>query len=640
MYAALRRRETFASNHGCVYRSMRKNAARVSPDKVDRCIALPSAVSHVLGFTLDGTLLLCLGQTAMSILAFHYDPHKPLFQRPAFETHFQKHLARDFCIVTPNNKFLIVASATSSSSTSAVNNSMTYPHALTSLRSLDDISLFLLCARTGTVLDKLVFPADHILLAHAAGVQIYGDFMAVTSVKYQTVHLYHLQDSGRFVKLHEIGWLNYDDDQFHLDKQATAAAAYAQEKAPIISSASTSSSFVPASMYRNQHLSQNQTQEPTTNSSTMAGGPIRGLDLRRSLRRVGRAILFRTSSTDEPNQPLELAPTAPQQPIPTNVNPMTFDAYGFGAVYPLPNRPPQWMDMLGQNPGYLEARRTQYIPLNGPDLCDPKALPLSGLKQRMLAFLYRQALDTGTPSALRHFHLTFDQFANLVLWRLQFLSPTTLLLKLGAIENTVGRNQEPSTSQPCFHLIYEIPTTKVLAVFDNASQELLELFQSYPQFRHTPETRYLSTPATNLHAREYVKKQLYSVRKAKNGGVSQSVKRVLASLPINPHLYIHSPWLDQHVFHYDESVINNVNRPRTWTSGDVPVKIWDRAMGRVVVRIDPNPAVAGTAFANVLARSKKYVTYHFHPTDPVILTAMTIMGQGTSHNLHYRELTG
>ncbi|KAJ3016631.1 UNVERIFIED_CONTAM: acid phosphatase det1 [Siphonaria sp. JEL0065] len=436
-------------------------------------------------------------------------------------------IAKDFALFTES--FVLVASAKPSALPSSTN--LNYPHALAATRFLDDVSLWLVCLRTGAVLDKLLFRDDHILLPHAAGVQISAcnNLMSVTSIKNQSIHLFHIQDSGRFVKLRDIGWLNFDDDALVLSLARTTEESYWKEQSSS-SFSSSSSSFVSGAEYRLLD------SYSSSSSSQGAGGPIRGTDMRRSLRRVGKASILpkvRIHSSAVNGSP-ENNPSNNDAP----------DPFAFPAI-----------PMVDRHIPPMPPRRPMEC------LDDRKSIPLSGIKQRMLAFLYRQALDNGTPAALRHFYMTYDQVSSLIMWRMQFLDNDNILIKFGGIEN----NAEPPTSQPCFFAIYNLETTLIGGVFDNSSHELLDLFQSWPQFRGTPgvgvgHVNFVTTACNNIHAREFVKKQLYSVRKAKNGGVSQAVKRVLCNLPVNPQLYSESPLLDQSLFSYDESVITNVNR--------------------------------------------------------------------------------
>ncbi|KAJ3092515.1 acid phosphatase det1, partial [Physocladia obscura] len=210
------------------------NRRFATADATLRSVNISAAiVSHVLGFSADGSLLLCLGQANHSLVAFRYSPDPSLLldsasyppfqlffrQTPVFETTITagaESLIRDFCLFTANRKFVLLASALPMPATERAANASRYPHSIESLRFLDNITFWLICLSTGAVLDRLHFPANMILLSHAAGVQIYGEILAITSIKDQTIHLFHVQDTGRFVKLREIGWHNNDDDEYVL----------------------------------------------------------------------------------------------------------------------------------------------------------------------------------------------------------------------------------------------------------------------------------------------------------------------------------------------------------------------------------------------------------------------------------------
>ncbi|KAJ3345347.1 acid phosphatase det1 [Entophlyctis luteolus] len=235
VFALVRRRQERPTS----YREMRKVYQTIVPDAVARNCELPTGarVSHILGFTLSGSLLLCLSDSHHSVLAFAYgrtDNSRPIagpipdasflsffHKNPVFKTTVTvgtEQLTTDFCVFTPNRRFVILASARVANNLDRIDRAIEdvgvrYPHGLNSLRYLDNITFWLICLSTGAILDKLKFPVDHILLSSAAGVQIHNDILAITSIKNQTIHFFHVQESGRFVKVREIGWHNYDDDE-------------------------------------------------------------------------------------------------------------------------------------------------------------------------------------------------------------------------------------------------------------------------------------------------------------------------------------------------------------------------------------------------------------------------------------------
>ncbi|KAJ3060389.1 acid phosphatase det1, partial [Podochytrium sp. JEL0797] len=521
MFQLLRRREQRVSNSNA-YVAMRGSVKAVVPDTTVRCVDLDSL--DVLGFSSCGSLLLGL-QTAQRLVGFRVDAlQSPTKETPRISLLLPKPLVKDFLLL---HKHTAILASTEPHKPQNNTPSIHHPNQLLSTKALEDIHLYLVCLTTGVLLDTLTFTMDHIILNHMQGVQIRNDFLAVTSVKYQTIHLFHIQPSGRFVKLREIGWHNSDDDALLIANARLREDNYWKEHDNQPNrlhqqQQQYQSHFVPATVYRHLHPTAPAPDEP----DAPAGGPIRGVDMRRSVRRVGRStVLPRVVLNQEDPDLLRYSNLPPRPPV----------------VVPPPMPP--------------------VVPVES--YWDHKTRPLSGLKQRLMTFLYRQALDHNTPSALRHFYLTFDQYTSLVLWRMQFIDDDTILLKLGGLENTSGgRNAEPASTQPCFYVLYRLESTQVVSVFSNTSQSLLDLYTTCPQLRglpaHPGQTNFITSACNNAHAREFVKKQLYSVRKAKNGGVAQAVKRVLGGVGVNPQCWVTSPLLDQAVFAYDEGVISNL----------------------------------------------------------------------------------
>lgn len=183
----------------------------------------------------------------------------------------------------------------------------------------------------------------------------------------------------------------------------------------------------------------------------------------------------------------------------------------------------------------------------------PHILP--ALKQRILAFLYREAIATKNPARIQHFHLVAGLFIDLVMWRSQFIDEKTMLFKFGMEENVVGKvcwrtsgrrakkvakdegvlnlhyifslpflalQNDPPLGQLAFFVIYNIESTSVLGVYESASDDFLHLYETNHAFRGTAhvEAPVHSVPgvATNLWFREREIRFMHAVWKAKNGG--------------------------------------------------------------------------------------------------------------------------
>lgn len=133
---------------------------------------------------------------------------------------------------------------------------------------------------------------------------------------------------------------------------------------------------------------------------------------------------------------------------------------------------------------------------------------INSLKHRLLTFLYKRAFHiselTNNPFELRNFFHYFDSFESLRLWKMQLLDENHLLIKY-ASEDVVTLKSTDANSQYSFFVVYNILESKVLAVYENTSKELLELFENFcDSFRNTSiysETQFTCSPSNNLYAR-------------------------------------------------------------------------------------------------------------------------------------------
>lgn len=101
---------------------------------------------------------------------------------------------------------------------------------------------------------------------------------------------------------------------------------------------------------------------------------------------------------------------------------------------------------------------------------------IGSLKHRFLVFLYRKAKHESEQSnngyALRRFYQFFEQYKQLRMWKMQLLDENLLLIKYASESVVTQKAQEPN-SLPSFFVIYSIWDSKVLAVFENTSEEFL-----------------------------------------------------------------------------------------------------------------------------------------------------------------------
>ena len=100
-------------------------------------------------------------------------------------------LCKDFSLFTDDKKIVIVVSAVPCGTTGP--EARRNPSSLSILPTLDDVTFWSLDMATGKVLDKKTFKSDFIYLSHLAGVHLYGNQLAITSVQNQTIHILEVQ---------------------------------------------------------------------------------------------------------------------------------------------------------------------------------------------------------------------------------------------------------------------------------------------------------------------------------------------------------------------------------------------------------------------------------------------------------------
>lgn len=151
------------------------------------------------------------------------------------------------------------------------------------------------------------------------------------------------------------------------------------------------------------------------------------------------------------------------------------------------------------------------------------ASPIVGIKQRLLAHLFRQAAESPQPAylfiviifaffilllvpftglfewihffltydskALALFHQQFEQYASLTLWKMQLLDESHLLLKFGCpdvIQQRVSshmkfradyftnqlskQSQADLNNQTSFFVVYNMYSTEVIGVYENTNK--------------------------------------------------------------------------------------------------------------------------------------------------------------------------
>jgi de-etiolated-1 len=276
-------------------------------------------------------------------------------------------------------------------------------------------------------------------------------------------------------------------------------------------------------------------------------------------------------------------------------------------------------DMVLSSSGVLTGESQCSLPTR-PAVYRPfKETSINSLKHRILVFLHQRAValseQEGNPFELRNFYKYFEQIRWLRIWKMQLLDEDHLFIKYASEDVVTLRSYEPN-SQQSFFVVYNMKTTKVLAVYENTSEKLLDIFENFcDYFRLSCGTgsSYTSSPSNNVYANLTQQRFKQTIISAKNGGPSQARKRVLAQLPISAQSYSPSPLLDLSLFSYDEKWVSVMERPKA--CGEYPIRFYGRECGLLKFKIYP-----GVQDKNPPPQARRLVAFTFHPSDPFAIS--------------------
>ncbi|KAL5747027.1 hypothetical protein ACOSP7_024021 [Xanthoceras sorbifolium] len=415
-------------------------------------------------------------------------------------------ICKDFFLSMENNQFGLFAT-----STAQIHDAPTNGEAIQGVPFIEKITFHLVRLEDGVILDEKVFHNDFINLAHNMGVFLYDDLLAIVSLRYQTIHVLQIRESGNLVDVRAIGSFCREDDELFLNSHSQCIT---------ISDRS-----------RLHQRSGNQVEN--------------GL---------------------QPNQ---------------------------GNSF------------------------------------------LNGIKQRLLSFIFRGIWNEETDQTVRiqclkkKFYFHFQDYVDLIIWKVQFLDRHHLLIKFGSVDGGVLRNAD---HHPAFFAVYNMETTEVVAFYQNSADELYFLFERFCNHFHATSRNsmymnFISSHSNNIYALE----QLRSI-KNKAGNFSQFVKKIMASLPFSCQSQSPSPYFDQSLFRYDEKLISATDRHRQST--DHPIKFIARRQPRTLkFKIKPGPEAG-----SMDGRTKRISSFLFHPFLPLAISIQqTLFLQPAVVNIHFRR---
>jgi hypothetical protein len=449
------------------------------------------------------------------------------------------------------------------------------------MSNLEDITFYLVGIKDGVVYDKRSFQRDYIPLAHHSGVYLYNDLFSVLSIQTQTIHIFQIQGS-RFIDVRTIGAQCYEDDDLVFAQQRELERQFENQL-------NQPQPFVPV----HPDLRTTDEEELPTYPDTVPTG----LPLSQSF------VLTPDVHTNKLSSPLLYSPSLAKPNVELERP-----------------HPDIKLETPTSTPNDDEVMTT--------------ASPIVGIKQRLLAHLFRQAAESPQPAkAMALFHQQFEQYASLTLWKMQLLDESHLLLKFGCPDVIQQRSQADLNNQTSFFVVYNMYSTEVIGVYENTNKEFAQTFEQFCEHfracsRPTGLIKYRSTCSNNSFVREHLMKQKVAVMNARNGGETQAVKRILSALPFSPQSWSESPYFDKSLYNYDEKVISSTERPKQ--CADHPIKFYSRSDDQVQFKITPG-------LPDKQDRSKKYASYIFHPFQPFIISVQHVLFQSPIVNFHFRH---
>ncbi|EOA22704.1 hypothetical protein CARUB_v10003410mg [Capsella rubella] len=259
---------------------------------------------------------------------------------------------------------------------------------------------------------------------------------------------------------------------------------------------------------------------------------------------------------------------------------------------------------------------------------------LSGIKQRLLSFIFREIWNEESDNTLRvqslkkKFYFHYQDYVDLIIWKVQFLDRQHLLIKFGSVDGGVTRSAD---HHPAFFAVYNMETTDIVAFFQNSAEDLYQLFEQFSDHftvsSSTPFMNFVTSHSNSVHALEQLK-----YMKNKANSFSQFVKKMLLSLPFSCQSQSPSPYFDQSLFRFDEKLISAADRHRQ--SSDNPIKFISRRQPQTLkFKIKPGPE-CGSADG----RSKKICSFLFHPHLPLAISIQqTLFMPPSVVNIHFRR---
>ncbi|XP_055346905.1 DET1 homolog [Paramacrobiotus metropolitanus] len=240
---------------------------------------------------------------------------------------------------------------------------------------------------------------------------------------------------------------------------------------------------------------------------------------------------------------------------------------------------------------------------------------MSTMKQKLFLTFFRMAKkdakDTKSYGPLMEFHKQYPFYKRLKMWKFQMLDTNNLLIKWAPEDVVLSRTADPS-NYPQFLSFFDIEECSFYAVYEHRQESMLNWYEKHRDEFRNAAAQHPDFQVDPLHSRmAYERVKRLTMNSKAGGGMRDTCARLLAQLPIACQNFSPSPYVDMSLFHYDTSLISNVERAKS--KSDEPIRFYTRQSGTLKFTLNVSRNSGGR-------RTKRFVTHIFHPTDPLIIT--------------------
>ncbi|KAA8498858.1 Light-mediated development protein DET1 [Porphyridium purpureum] len=471
-------------------------------------------------------------------------------------------LCKDFCLITSDDRYAVLGSWAPPLETGDLSGETSSEDAaaLTQMPRLESISLHLLDLHSMKVTDTYTFRDDFVLLEAHEGVDLMDNMLMVLSLRHQELHFVEIRSvTGTLRRVFSIGQNCFDDDQLllrereELERRFTSSKGQPRAPRRDRSQAPDGSTQDSRASSDGGILGDGEYENDTDYFARISHAPAVIVDDRTGFG-LGEGGQMRRESAEDAANPRTTGARALHLNRPALA--------GRGRLQPLL---PTMNVVVGRGLG------------NGLQ----QGGFFSGLMHKFLVYVWKQHVALGTRS---HFFLAFKSFCFLVMLKAQILDTRHILIRLGHLESIRSQTYAQGANQHrLFLVVYNHVEARIVGVFENSSEELLNLLARYSDFfsRGSPSLSLRSelhgigqrgvgapsqrTDASGSEPGSASSPALSSNGRARSGGGRGSAsgqatigvepgraRSVLNMLPVSPQVKHHSVYLDRSMFSYDD----------------------------------------------------------------------------------------